>query len=105
MAQIDWSRMVTADMKTKQARKEATARLDYAVQDHLDKEARGHGYQDSSTLASYSGSAIPKWRAEAMAFIAWRDNVWLSVQKAAEGRITHDPEALIAELPPMTWPS
>jgi hypothetical protein len=40
-----------------------------------------------------------------MAFIAWRDNVWLSVQNAAEERITHDPEALIAELPPMTWPS
>ncbi len=105
MAQIDWSQMVTADMKTEQARKEAAARLDGAVQDHLDKEARAHGYRDGSTLTSYSGSAVSKWRAEAGAFIAWRDSVWLAVQNTAERQITPDPASIIAALPPMEWPS
>lgn len=105
MSKIDWSQMVTANMKAEQARKEAAARLDGAVQDHLDREARAHGYRDSSTLTSYSGSAVSKWRAEAGAFIAWRDSVWLAVQNTAKPEIMPELDSLIAALPAMAWPS
>lgn len=104
MAAIDWSQMITAGMKAEQANKEAGALLEDAVQTHLDEEARARGYRDGSTLASYSGSTMEIWRAEAMAFIAWRDSVWLFVQEAAV-TMARDPQRLIAALPPIGWPS
>ncbi|MBN9251596.1 MAG: hypothetical protein BGO03_07400 [Mesorhizobium sp. 61-13] len=104
MAAIDWSQMITAGMKAEQANKEAAALLDDAVQNHLDEEARAHGYRDGSTLASYAGSTMEKWRAEATTFIAWRDSVWLFAQEAA-ATMAREPQRLIAALPPMKWPS
>lgn len=104
MAAIDWSQMVTADMKAEQANREAAALLYETVQEHLDGEASARGYRDGATLASYAGSAVEKWRAEATAFIAWRDNTWLFVQKAA-AKMPPDPKRVIAALPLMEWPS
>ncbi len=47
-----------------------------AIQSLVDNTAREKQFRDGVTLASYIGSTIPKWAAEAMAFVAWRDNVW-----------------------------
>ncbi|NTB01656.1 hypothetical protein [Agrobacterium tumefaciens] len=47
-----------------------------AIQNLVDATAREKQFRDGVTLASYIGSTIPKWAAEAMAFVAWRDNVW-----------------------------
>ena len=47
-----------------------------AIQNLVDETAREKQFRDGVTLASYIGSTIPRWAAEAMAFVAWRDNVW-----------------------------
>lgn len=104
MAQIDWSQLVTAEMKTEQARAEAQTRLNEAVQDHLDSHARARGYRDSFALASYATSSVPKWAAEATAFVAWRDSVWLAAYNAASSEKPLDTDGLIATLPAEAWP-
>lgn len=48
-----------------------------AAQAVVDKRAQEKGYNDAVTLASYVGSTIPEWAAEAQAFVAWRDSVWV----------------------------
>lgn len=105
MAQIDWSQVITKDMKAERARAAMLARLDEAVQSHIDRQAREHGYRDSFALASYAGSTVPKWAAEAMAFVAWRDGIWLSAHKVAASNETPEMEAFIAALPPVEWPA
>lgn len=47
-----------------------------AIQNLVDTTARERQFRDGVTLASYIGSTIPRWAAEAQAFVAWRDNVW-----------------------------
>lgn len=58
---------------------EAPTVADYAraAQAFVDKRAQEKGYNDAVTLASYVGSTIPEWAAEAQAFVAWRDSVWV----------------------------
>ena len=81
-----------------------------AIQSHVDAMAKGRGYADGAGLAGYSTSTIPTWAAEAQAFIAWRDQVWIyaytelaKVQGGQRGVPTI--EEMITELPPITWPS
>ena len=68
----DPSQIVTREQKS------AATITDYenAIQNLVDETAREKQFRDGVTLASYIGSTIPKWAAEAMAFVAWRDNVW-----------------------------
>lgn len=75
------------------------------VQAHVDATARSRGYADGVSLASYAPSTNAAWSAEAAAFIAWRDAVWLTVfgLQAAGQPLTH--AALIAALPAVAWPT
>ena len=81
-----------------------------AVQAHIDATARSRSYRDGFALAGYVNSAVPPWRAEAEAFVAWRDEVWLFVfDKLAQiqaGTVEppSSPVALIGWLPPIEWP-
>ena len=81
-----------------------------AVQSHIDDAARGRGYNDSASLASYVSSTLPQWAAEASAFVAWRDAVWIyaygelgKVQAGQRALPTID--KMIAELPKIDWPA
>lgn len=47
-----------------------------AIQEVVDGSARERNFRDGVTLASYIGSTIPRWAAEAATFVAWRDAVW-----------------------------
>lgn len=81
-----------------------------AVQAHVEATARARGYHDAATCASYIGSTIPPWQADAEAFVAWRDAVWLYVYAQlaavqAEQRAQPSIEELIAELPAIVWPA
>lgn len=80
-----------------------------AIQSHIDATARAREYNDGVTCASYVASTITTWAADAGAFIAWRDAVWLSAYQtlaAVQAGQQQPPtiEALIAGLPAITWP-
>lgn len=80
-----------------------------AIQNLVDKTAREKQFRDGVTLASYIGSTIPRWAAEAMAFVAWRDNVWryaygeLAKFQAGQ-REQPSAEEFLAEIAPIAWP-
>lgn len=81
-----------------------------AIQSHIDATAQARSYDNGMALAGYVNSAVPPWKAEALAFIAWRDAVWLFVfetlaqVEAGEIPAPASPEALISGLPRIEWP-
>jgi hypothetical protein len=86
----------------------AEAALSDAVQNHLDEAARSRGYGNMLSLCSYRGSTVPKFAAEAIAALAWRDAVWAHCYQAladfkAGNRTAPTAAELIAELPPLVW--
>jgi len=80
-----------------------------AIQNLVDETAREKQFRDGVTLASYIGSTIPRWAAEAMAFVAWRDNVWrYSYGELAKVQADQRPqptvEQFLTEIAPIAWP-
>jgi hypothetical protein len=81
-----------------------------AIQNLVDSTARERQFRDGVTLASYSGSTIPRWASEAMAFVAWRDNVWrYSYGELAKVQAGQRPqptvEQFLKEIAPIAWPA
>ncbi len=81
-----------------------------AIQGHIDATAQAKGYTDGFALAGYVASTVQEWAAEATAFVAWRDSVWLyayqEMAKVAAGeRPTPTVLELIGELPAIAWPN
>ncbi|MGG7581042.1 hypothetical protein [Rhizobium sp. Nf11,1] len=79
-----------------------------AIQEMVDETARGKQFNDGVTLASYANSTNPEWAGQALAFIAWRDQVWLyayaELEKVQSGeREQPTVEQIIAELPLIAW--
>jgi hypothetical protein len=74
-----------------------------AIDAHVEAPATAMGYNSAAHLASYTGSTVPAWSAEAQAFVAWRDAVWLAafgVQQAAQANgVLPDAADVIAALP------
>lgn len=80
-----------------------------AIQAHIDATASLRGYDNGASCAGYATSTIPSWEAEALAFISWRDAVWVYVYaelaKVRNGvRPQPTIEVLLGELEPMAWP-
>lgn len=80
-----------------------------AVQAAVDDAARSRRYADGNSLASYDGSTVPEWDAEAKAFKAWRDKVWLFAyaelsKVQAGGRDQPSVADFLLELPVIVWP-
>lgn len=80
-----------------------------ALEAHVEAVAAQRSYSSAVSLASYVASTVPLWKAEAEAFVAWRDQVWAyalaELAKAVEGkRSVPALAAFIAELPAITWP-
>lgn len=48
-----------------------------AIAAHIEATARSRQYDSAVSLAGYVGSTNPAWAAEASAFVAWRDAVWV----------------------------
>lgn len=81
-----------------------------AVEAHVDDTARSRDYRSADSLAGYVASGVPQWQAEAQAFVAWRDAVWVQVFSTlgavqAGEREAPTPEGLVGELPGIEWPS
>lgn len=43
----------------------------------LDAKARERRYDNAVSIATYAGSSNAGWAAEALAFVAWRDQIWV----------------------------
>lgn len=80
-----------------------------AIQSLIDGAAQARGYDSGLTCASYLGSTVTLWAAEARALVDWRDAVWshalaeLARVEAGE-RPQPGVDDLLAELPPLAWP-
>lgn len=80
------------------------------VEDHVNEVARTRRYTDAVSCASYVASTNVTWAAEAAAFVAWRDAIWVQIyaleDKALADEISALPtaEELIAGLPEIAWP-
>jgi hypothetical protein len=81
------------------------AAMELVIQRQLDGLARAWGYDSIISAASYSASAVPRFREEAAALVAWRDAVWvysgalLADVLAGKVAAPADDAALIAGLP------
>jgi len=80
-----------------------------AVQAHVDTTAQERRYDGGHTCATYVGSTNPVWAAEATAFVAWRDAVWIyafgELAKVETGlRPQPTIEEFLGELPTISWP-
>lgn len=98
-------------LKTWEVKPRTFTEADYAaaIQVEIDATAKAKGYADGASLAGYSTSTIPSWAAEAVAFVAWRDQIWLyaytELAKVQNGQRQHPTIAtLVSELPKITWP-
>ncbi len=71
--------------------------------------ARGKGYASAESCAGYVASTVPAWAAEAAAFVAWRDAVYLAAYAMLDDVQAGDPaptlSGLIAAMPEMEWPA
>lgn len=81
-----------------------------AIQAKVDATAQARSYDSGITCASYVGSTNADWAAEASAFVAWRDAVWMHAytelaQVEAGLRPRPTIPQIIAELPAIIWPS
>lgn len=80
-----------------------------AIQAKIDETARAKQFNDGVTLASYGNSTNALWAAQALAFIAWRDQVWTyCYSQLADVEAGQRPQPIVSELlgelPEITWP-
>ncbi|MGH6774797.1 hypothetical protein [Brucella tritici] len=78
------------------------------IQAMIDRKAQEKQYDSGATIASYVSSTVPEWAADALAFVAWRDGVWLyafaELDKVQSGeREQPSVEDFLAELPAFEW--
>lgn len=105
----DPATIITAAQKAEAARAATVSTFQAAIQAHVDATAKARNYSDGNSLAGYVNSTVVKWSAEAVAFVAWRDAVWVysyaELDKALGGqRPIPTVEDFIAELPAISWP-
>ena len=81
-----------------------------AIDAHVEAQAVAWSYNSAAHLASYIASTVPQWAAEAQAFVAWRDQVWLAALallaqvEAGEAEPPAHPADFIATLPTLARP-
>lgn len=80
-----------------------------AIAAHVEAAAVARGYDSGVSCASYASSTNPAWRAEAEAFVAFRDAVWAKAfallgAVGAGKRPAPSLADLITELPAIAWP-
>lgn len=81
-----------------------------AVQARIDAIAKAREFNDGVTAATYLTSTIPRWKADAQVFVAWRDQVWAysygELDKVMNGERQQPTIAdFINELPAIEWPA
>jgi len=84
-------------------------RFSAAIQNMLDTAAQSRRYDSGTTIATYVNSSNPQWAAEAQAFVAWRDAVWVYAYSELDKVLAGEREMptvpdFLAELPEVVWP-
>lgn len=79
-----------------------------AVQKHLDETAQSKGYDNTYTCLSYLESTNPTWKNESMAFLQWRDQVWITchtiLNQWQQGEIPQPTiQDVLNQLPQIQW--
>jgi hypothetical protein len=100
--------IITPEEKASVAQAATVERFRQAIQQHVDRTARERLYDNGHTLASYISSTNSQWAAEAQAFVAWRDAVWLyayvELDKVMVGKREQPSfEDFVGELPSISW--
>lgn len=100
--------IVTAAQKAAEAQAATVEGFRAAIQTHVDATAKSRNYDGGNSLASYVASTNPLWAAEAQAFVAWRDAVWLhaytELDKVMSGeRVQPSVSDFVRELPEIEW--
>lgn len=88
-------------------------KLQYSCQQYFENKvesvASEKQYSSAVSCASYALSTNLTWKAEAEAFIAWRDSVYVYgmgiISSVQQGGAVPTMEEVIAGIPVMTWPS
>lgn len=80
-----------------------------AIQSHIDAVARARSYDSGISLAGYKGSPVEAYAADADAFTAWRDPLWVfafeTLAAVQSGQMAQPTiSELIAMLPQPPWP-
>ena len=108
---VDMSPDEEVEFLVSQAAGSAPRAEDYAaaIQAHVDGVAKSREFNDGVTAATYLTSTVARWKADAEAFVAWRDVVWAySYGELDKVRNGERPQPSIAdfinELPAISWP-
>ena len=80
------------------------ADFDEAIKIHLDAVARERDFDGQADAVTFANSTQAAWSAEALAFIAWRDSVWLAFE-AAKSNLPATPAEFISGLTAIEWPA
>ncbi len=84
------------------------ASITAAIDGHVEQTAKSRGYNGAAHLASYAASTVATWQAEAVAFTAWRDQVWLAAYAMLDSALTAGEAPMVADvlagLPVIAWP-
>lgn len=104
----DPSIIITAEQRAAEAQMATVETFRASIQYHVDQTAQSRRYDSGNSLASYVASTNAAWAAEAQAFVAWRDAVWLyayaELDKVLAGeREQPSVEEFIGELPVIEW--
>jgi hypothetical protein len=92
----------SAKSRAAEATEALRGKIIVAVEQHIEAQAQALGYGSAASLASYLGSSVDIWQAQARAFVIWRDAVWTAVfallaDKVAAATLT--PDTVAASLP------
>lgn len=102
-AMIDWSKVIPPQARAEAALLAHKDTVTAAIDAHVEARARAMGYNGAAHLASYAASTVPQWAAEAHAFVAWRDAVWVAafglLEAVVSGEEAPSLEAALAALP------
>jgi hypothetical protein len=109
MPTIDYAQIITAEAKAAAQQAAYQAAMTAAIDAVVEATARARSYNSAAHLASYVASTVPGWAAEAQAFVAWRDAVWVTaitaLGTAQSTGVPPTQAALLSALPQIVWPS
>lgn len=77
------------------------------LQEIVDRVAQDKGYKDGFACAGYFNSTNLQWKAEAEAFVAWRDAVWEYAHQVLDNSTPESYptlEQFLADAPAIVWP-
>lgn len=83
--------------------------IELSMRELVEAKPLERGYDNVMTLSSYTTSGNAQWKAEADAFIAWRDSVFAYAYQTladVQAELTPLPslEDFMAEMPTLKWP-